>query len=213
VGGDICRSTVVSLAITALGEVLPPQAICRHTARPGDLIVATGCHGRSRGGLELLLNPELGGILTTKERESLIEAHQRPQPRLDVLPHLREIAPEIAIAGMDSSDGLADAVRQICRRSSVGAVLNRSQIAIDPGLIKLVGQEKAWSWVLNGGEDFELILCLPEAAAQQLVAKLGHDAAIIGKITPEPEITVVAPNSLAEKENIALEGGFQHFSN
>ena len=35
VGGDICRSTVVSLAITALGEVSPKRAIYRHLARPG----------------------------------------------------------------------------------------------------------------------------------------------------------------------------------
>ncbi|MEL7523472.1 MAG: thiamine-phosphate kinase, partial [Cyanobacteria bacterium J06553_1] len=151
VGGDICRSTVASLAITALGEVLPQQAICRHAARPGDVIVATGCHGRSRGGLELLLNPELADILELQERSRLIEAHQRPKPRLDVLPHLREITPDMAIAGMDSSDGMADAVRQICHRSGVGARLDRSQITLDPSLIKLAGAETAWSWVLHGG--------------------------------------------------------------
>jgi thiamine-monophosphate kinase len=34
------------------------------------------------------------------------------------------------VAGMDSSDGLADAIFQICRASSVGAVLERTQIPL-----------------------------------------------------------------------------------
>jgi len=210
-GGDICRSTVVSLAITALGEVSSPQAICRHNARSGDAIVATGLHGLSRGGLELLLNPELADLIEVEERSRLIEAHQRPKPRLDVLPHLREIAPDMAIAGMDSSDGMADAVRQICHRSGVGARLDRSQIALDPSLIKLVGAETAWSWALHGGEDFELILCLPKLLAHQLVARLGSHAAIIGKITATPEIVVVDPHNSTVREFLASETEFQHF--
>ena len=137
VGGDICRSTVVSLAITAFGEVLPQRAICRHQARPGDAIVVTGWHGLSRGGLELLLDPSLGSVLTTEESQLLIEAHQRPKPRLDVLPYLTAIPSEIAIAGMDSSDGLRDAIQQICQRSGVGATIERAKIEVFSGLTKL----------------------------------------------------------------------------
>ena len=210
VGGDICRSTVVSLAITALGEVLPARAIHRHAARPGDAIVVTGLHGLSRGGLELLLNPKQQKTLDLKARDRLIEAHQRPKPRLDILPYLKQLPPEIKIAGMDSSDGLADAVTQICQRSGVGAVIDYSKIEILPALIKLAGVETARSWVLNGGEDFELVLCLPEQEASFLVRELNSDATIVGKITAEREIKVVFGDSESE-QNLNADRGFQHF--
>lgn len=214
VGGDICRSTVVSLAITALGEVLPQRAICRHQARPGDVILITGLHGLSRGGLELLLNPGTANTLTREEQERLIKAHQRPQPRLDVLPYLREIPESVAIAGMDSSDGLADAIQQICQRSGVGAIIERSKIQVFSGLTKLAGKETAWSWVLSGGEDFELVLCLPQFYAIKLVEMLGN-AAIIGTITANTVIQIVdSPNLASPKlltEFLNQDRGFQHF--
>jgi thiamine-monophosphate kinase len=215
VGGDICRSKVVSLAITALGEVLPQRAICRHQARPGDAIVITGLHGLSRGGLELLLNPDQANTLTKEEQERLIKAHQRPQPRLDVLPYLREIPESIAIAGMDSSDGLADAIQQICQRSEVGAIIERSGIQVFSGLTKLAGNKMGWSWVLNGGEDFELVLCLPQFYAIKLVEMLGNSAAIIGTITANIAIQIVDSPNLGEAklltEFLNQDRGFQHF--
>ena len=211
VGGDICRSEVVSLAITALGEVLPQQAICRHYARVGDAIVATGLHGLSRAGLELLLYPDKVSMLTTAERDRAIEAHQRPQPRLDVLPYLQEITRTTQIAGMDSSDGLADAVRQICQRSGVGATIDWAKIAVFSGLVKLADESTARSWVLQGGEDFELVLCLPEPKAIALVAKLGGDGAIIGKITANREIMAVDSRNPKFKQNLTELLAFQHF--
>lgn len=211
VGGDICRSTVVSLAITALGEVLPQRAICRHQAQPGDAIVVTGLHGLSRGGLELLLNPDQVNTLTSEESDRLIAAHQRPQPRLDVLECLREMPESMVIAGMDSSDGLGDAIQQLCQRSGVGAVIDGCSIQVFSGLTKLTGYQTAWSWVFQGGEDFELVLCLPEFAAANLVQKLGQDAAIIGSITANSEIIITNVPHGVEEQFFSSGAGFQHF--
>ena len=91
VGGDIVRSPVTTVAITAFGQVSPQHIIRRDRAKVGNAIVVTGCHGASRGGLELLLNPDLKTSLSVCDREALIKAHQRPKPRLDVLPILWEI--------------------------------------------------------------------------------------------------------------------------
>jgi thiamine-monophosphate kinase len=210
VGGDICRSTVVSLAITALGEVLPQQAICRHQAQPGDAIVITGLHGLSRGGLELLLNREQANTLTPEESDRLIIAHQRPRPRLDVLEYLQEMEP-MAIAGMDSSDGLGDAIQQLCQRSGMGAVIDGSSIQVFSGLTKLAGNQTAWSWVFQGGEDFELVLCLPESAAVNLVQKLGQEAAIIGSITANSEIIITDIQEEIRERIFSSGARFQHF--
>uniref|UniRef100_UPI00403E6B0D thiamine-phosphate kinase n=1 Tax=Microcoleus sp. TaxID=44472 RepID=UPI00403E6B0D len=91
VGGDVVRSPVVTVAITAFGQVEFDRTIRRSNARSNWAIVATGVHGASRAGLELLLNPEFGQNLTEVDRASLILAHQRPKPRLDVLPVVWEI--------------------------------------------------------------------------------------------------------------------------
>ncbi|MEL6441542.1 MAG: thiamine-phosphate kinase [Cyanobacteria bacterium J06621_8] len=211
VGGDICRSTVTSLAITALGEVDPAKAIRRNAARPGDAILVTGLHGLSRGGLELLLTPSKGESLSPGERGQLITAHQRPQARLDVLPHLMQIPPEIAIAGMDSSDGLADAIRQICLASGVGAVIDYQRLTISSGLLQLAGRKTASEWMLNGGEDYELVLCLPPEFASKLVQDLGTNASLIGHITAPPAIKLVDTSGLIPEEILSINKGFQHF--
>lgn len=211
VGGDICRSTVITVAISAFGQVLPERVIRRDRAQVGDAIVVTGVHGASRAGLELLLHPEIGNNLTNAEREELIAAHQRPQPRLDVIQYLAEIETTRAIAGMDSSDGLADAIVQICRSSGVGATLDRRAIPIPSVLKKLVAKEKLWEWVLYGGEDFELVLCLPPLVAEILIAKLRKNAAIVGKITNNDEIILANNLDGDSPESLNPIEGFQHF--
>lgn len=215
VGGDICRSPVISLSITAFGQVSPNRTIKRTTAKVGDAIVVTGIHGASRAGLELLLNPELGKNLTVAERSLLILAHQRPRPRLDVLPILWNILVDasscLRVAGMDSSDGLADAVLQLCRASGVGATIERSLIPLPPVLNQLASSEQVWDWVLYGGEDFELVLCLPSEPAEALVEQLGESAAVIGYIAPGNEVWLRDSTGVYGDEVLTLSRGFQHF--
>jgi len=216
VGGDICRSPVISVSITAFGQVCPYRTLRRSVAQVGDAIVVTGVHGASRGGLELLLNPECGLHLSQAECISLIRAHQRPQPRLDVLPILwnsLDSRSPISLAGMDSSDGLADAVVQLCRASGVGAVVERSTIPLPPILSQLVSPQQVWDWVLYGGEDFELVLCLPTKLAEVLVEKLGEGAAVIGKIMTGNQVWLKDSTGTYADEELTLSRGFQHFRN
>ena len=125
-GGDLCRGPHRSLAITALGAVSAHQALYRHRAQADQSLVSTGIHGASRAGLALLLG-ELAGAKDTGQR--WIAAHQRPRPRFDAIATLRCLTPTVAaVAAMDSSDGLADAVIQICHQSQVGATLIKSQL-------------------------------------------------------------------------------------
>lgn len=204
VGGDICRSSVISVSITALGSVLPNRIISRFLAKAGDAIVITGCHGLSRAGLELLLHPEIGKNLEQNSRNILIQAHQRFIPRLDVLDLLWNFT-DSSIAGMDSSDGLADAIVQICRCSQVGAKIDQNAIPIHSALRNFVSDEQAIEWALYGGEDFELVLCLPLEIAEAFVETIGQDAAIIGHITTEKEVRI-------NERLLNLAQGYQHFS-
>lgn len=210
-GGDICRSSQIMVSITALGSVFRDQVIRRSTAQVGDKIVITGEHGLSRGGLELLLYPEKGKNLSETERNKLIKAHQCPLPRLDVISilHQREKMP--SVTGMDSSDGLADAIIQICRCSGVGAQIKRELLPFSSELVKWVGVETALNWTLYGGEDFELVLCLSEKIARELVDKIGGKAAIIGEIISESTVTLVSEKNKDFVRKLTLKEGFQHF--
>ncbi|MEC4982952.1 MAG: thiamine-phosphate kinase [Oscillatoria sp. PMC 1076.18] len=210
-GGDICRSEVITVSITAFGEVRRSHAITRSAAQPGDAIVVTGYHGSSRAGLELLLAPQKGQHLNPQAREFLLRAHQRPQPRLDLLPHLLEIVKENSVAGMDSSDGLADAIMQICQCSNLSAQIDLAKIPLHPALLKLASPEQALEWALYGGEDFELVLCLPQPHAVALVAKLGDSAAIIGKITTEKPIQLQDSQGKYAQQPLDISQRFQHF--
>ncbi|MEH2388523.1 MAG: thiamine-phosphate kinase [Nostoc sp.] len=230
VGGDIVRSPVTTLAITAFGQVHPSQIIRRSAAVVGDAIVVTGVHGASHAGLELLLHPELGKNLKDAERTALIRAHQRPQPRLDVLPilwkifdsqskiqvgleaHQRcDLKSKIPVAGMDSSDGLADAIIQICRASGVGAVLERRQIPVPKTFNHWLTPEQALEYALYGGEDFELVLCLPQDLASALVQHLGEGAAIAGSITAGSTVLLHDEQKKFPDQVLNLSQGFQHF--
>jgi thiamine-monophosphate kinase len=193
-GGDVVRSSVVFISITAVG-CTDGFVIKRSVAQPGDWIVVTGDHGLSRAGLAALT----GEVEQTIPE--FIRAHRRPHPRLDVVPVLHSLGVS-RVAGMDSSDGLADAVAQICRASGVGAVL-RQDIAIHP-LLKATCAQQAWEWFWYGGEDFELVLTLPPEPAQALVQRLGHPAQVIGEIIPGEHV-VWGETALPAR------GGFQHF--
>ncbi|WP_414513608.1 thiamine-phosphate kinase [Nostoc sp. PCC 9305] len=214
VGGDVVRSPVTTLAITAFGQVNPSQIIRRSAAVVGDAIVVTGVHGASHAGLELLLHPELGQNLNNEEKTALIRAHQRPQPRLDVLPILWKILTpnsQLFIAGMDSSDGLADAIIQICRASGVGAVLEHRQIPVPKTFNHWLPSEQALKYALYGGEDFELVLCLPQELALALVQHLGEGAAIAGRITAGSIVILHDEQKKFPDQVLNLSQGFQHF--
>ncbi len=213
VGGDCCRSPIRSLSITALGQVPIGQALRRSAAQLGDLIVATGVHGASRSGLELL---ELGSrgvgsraVGDDEIQNTWVRAHQYPVPRLDGVASLRSIDGFDAarVAAMDSSDGLADAVVQICRNSGVGARLERSALPIPIGLVDWQGAETALNWTLYGGEDFELILCLSGALALELCDR-HPEAIIIGEITTGTKVWIGTGNDAIE---LSLDRGFRHF--
>jgi thiamine-monophosphate kinase len=204
VGGDLSRSEQRFLAIAAMGDVPSERVIRRSQARPGDWLVATGAHGSARAGLELLLHPERATSLSEEERQNLIAAHQFPQPRLDLLP----LWPELwelgdRIGGMDTSDGLADAIVQVCQASGVGAEIDPACLPQSPALTQGFPLN-ALEWSLYGGEDFELLLSLPPRAAEYLLEHV-PTARAIGTVVNSDKIELV------DMGDLTPDRAFQHF--
>ncbi|NJM99463.1 MAG: thiamine-phosphate kinase [Phormidesmis sp. RL_2_1] len=210
VGGDLCRAAQKTVAITAVGQVRAGQAIRRDTAVPGLSVVVTGAHGASRAGLALLLG-EVEGDQRSAAAMGWIKAHQTPVPRFDAIAQLHSLidtaVPYPTMAGMDSSDGLANALLQLSRSSQVGMDIVRSHIPLPPGLSAVVGPETAFDWALYGGEDFELVLCLPPDLAAKFVQVSG---AIIGTTTGTGAVQLLP--SVESRRRITLtHQSFKHF--
>ena len=196
------------ISITAIGEMATPR-LHRGNALPGDYIVSTGFHGLSRLGLALLTSEKLPSSVEISPSliNKAIKAHKRPYPAVEALKELIQCKPESMswrAAGTDSSDGLLEAIRGICHSSNCQAVLSKNCVLKDPDWPK----DSIWNdWVLNGGEDYELILSLPKNWAEALSKKL-KSAQIIGFIKEgKPNIFWES----LEPINIEQSSLFQHF--
>ena len=205
-GGDCSSGSERVLAITALGR-LSPLRLLRHGAEPGDLLMTSGPHGLSRLGLALLrdeVDPSSSDLSAELQRQA-IERHRRPVPRFDALNELLRCKPADLpwrAGGTDSSDGLLAAVQGLCQASGCGAVLRRSQLPRPSGW----PQGERWDdWCLAGGEDFELVLTLPQAWAdawQQLVP----GSRCLGRMTADKDQIL-----WDDTTPMTVHGGFDHY--
>ena len=208
IGGDCSCGETKMISITAIGE-MNQLRLHRGNAVPGDYIVSTGFHGLSRLGLALLRSEHLPSEVQISPNltNRAINAHKRPYPALEGLKALKECKPESMswrAAGTDSSDGLIESIRGICESSDCQAVLSKTSILKDPDW----PEDSIWDeWILNGGEDYELILTLPKAWAEAL-SKNFKSAQIIGFIKKgQPNISW----DNLEPINIEQSSLFQHF--
>ena len=210
-GGDtnVSRDRWV-ISVTQLGEVPPARAVLRSGAQPGDLLLVTGSLGDSKAGLELLFKY---GLETAAElNPRAVEAHLRPKPRVGE-------AIAAAVAGrvhalMDISDGLAADLPKLCAASGVGAIVAAESLPISNALTAAAQQLdcEALQLALQGGEDYELLLAVPESDADIIRAAVssstGTQVTIIGSITAGPDVLAEMPDGT----RAPLSGGWEHFS-
>ena len=178
-GGDCSGGQQRMLAVTAIGH-LGPLRLLRSAAQPGDKVVVSGTHGLSRLGLALLQkDPAIEALNLAPELvQTALHCHQRPTPRLDALHQLIHCKPDglpWRAGGTDSSDGLLQALKQLSQASTC-------QILLDPNALPV---HALWprgalrqEWCLNGGEDFELVLSLPDSWAKAWIRKVPESRCI-----------------------------------
>jgi thiamine-monophosphate kinase len=150
VGGDITGSDKIFISVTAIGSTKGRKISSRSNAKIGYKVIVSGEHGNSAKGLEIL---QSNLDLTEIKSEKFINAHLMPVAQRDFS---TQIATNINCdyAMMDTSDGLADALMQIAKASSVTLCVDTSRIPHDLD----VELDK----VLYGGEDYQLIAVVPE---------------------------------------------------
>jgi len=194
VGGDTTRGPVLTINVTALGEVPSGVALYRAGARPGDDIWVSGELG---GAALALAHPELAAVAARLHR---------PEPRVELGERLRGLAR----AAIDVSDGLAGDLGHILERSHVGAVIEYERI---PRPAAFGGfRELERDCVLSGGDDYELAFTAAQAQRGE-IESLGRELKLplarIGAIQSGPAKLVVLD---AAGKPMAHRGGFDHFA-
>jgi thiamine-monophosphate kinase len=193
VGGDTTRGPVLTLSVTALGEVPADLALTRAGACPGDDVWVSG---------------ELGGAALALVHPEIAEAAQRlhwPEPRVELGERLRGLAH----AAIDVSDGLTGDLGHILERSEVGAVIRYEDVP-RPSLFRNFKTLES-DCVLSGGDDYELLFTAPQDKRKEIEAlstQLNIRLSRIGAIQPAPAKLVVLD---AAGKPLAWRPAFDHF--
>jgi thiamine-monophosphate kinase len=171
-GGDTDSHQELTITGTALGFVEKDLVLRRRGARAGDLLCTTGALGAAGGGLWAWQNGVESEFVT-----SLLE----PEPRLK---EGRALAKSRAVtAMMDNSDGLALSLSDLSEVSRVGFLVYEEKLPIAPGLVEMVGHEKAQELVMSAGGDFELVFTVrPDGL---WAARRACDLTVIGEVVEE----------------------------
>lgn len=158
VGGDLSASSVLTIAVTAFGDLEGRDPITRSGARVGDVVAHAGVRGAAARGLAMLF--DAGTDASGEPDRDLAEALRARHPEL-----IRaQLAPEppvsagvtAAVAGatamLDVSDGLARDARRLAEASSVAIDFDAAALGADVRL------------ALAGAEDHGLLATFPPGA-------------------------------------------------
>lgn len=193
-GGDTVTSNQgLVITVSAFGEIESDAAICRNSAKPGDVVAVSHTIGDSGGGLDVLLKGKQGYT-------ALKKAHQFPVPQVQLG---RLLVKHHGHSLNDISDGLASEANEIAQASGVDLHLVRDDIPCSKELQEWANEshQSVWQFVFNGGEDYELIFTISAEDFKTLqneypeVTKIGTVTVGSGQVflCHDGEETILAP--------------------
>jgi thiamine-monophosphate kinase len=213
-GGNLTRiEGPLVIDITVLGTVKRRQVLTRSGARAGDDLYVSGTVGTAAAGLQMLqarARPSATGDGRGRAGgESCITRYLYPEPRLRLGSLLGRN--RAAMACMDSSDGLADAVRQLAEASGVGATIEAEAVPLEPDARRWFEERgtDAVREAITGGDDYELLIAVRPRVRGRLTAALRHGGTPLTRIG-----TCTADRALVLRQNGAgqpLPRGYSHF--
>jgi thiamine-monophosphate kinase len=204
VGGDTTRGAL-TIAITAIGEVPPGQALRRSGARAGDDVWVSG----HLGAAALALAYRQARLFMEQiDAARVLPALYLPTPRVALGIALRGIAR----SAIDISDGLLADLGHILEASTVGAELDFAALPIPDVARAYLHEPVARDCILAGGDDYELCFT---AAADQREAVLA--AGVAGGVSVTRIGTITQARGLvvrdADGQPLQIERtGYDHFT-
>jgi thiamine-monophosphate kinase len=119
----------------------------------------SGTLGDAAAGLAILKGEV--SVSCPDAEQALRDRFARPAARLA----LGQALTGTASAAIDISDGLLADAGHLAAASDIGIELYSAQIPLSDALRSLDDTEQALRWALAGGDDYELLFCLPPAVA------------------------------------------------
>ncbi|HXU98505.1 MAG TPA: thiamine-phosphate kinase [Jiangellaceae bacterium] len=176
VGGDVVRSDVVVVAMTALGDLRGRAPVTRAGARPGDVVAVCGRLGWAEAGFRVLSR----GFRSPRV---LVEAHRRPVVPYHAGPQAAELG---ATAMCDVSDGLLGDLGHVAQASGVAVDIVSGAFDV-PAPIRdaaaAIGAEPL-DWILTGGDDNALVATFPAEVP------LPEPWRVVGRVSAGEGVTV-----------------------
>ena len=205
-GGDLVRTPMLTIAITAVGEVRASNLKLRSGGYAGDVLAVTGELGASSAGLQIALG---SATLPHDVAQAALLAHRHPLPRLREGAWLA--ASRHVHAMMDCSDGLSTDLDRLCAASRVGAIVDAVPVAPSVLALATMQGEDPIDAATRGGEDFELLVAIAPRAfphlAMRFEAHFGRPLRRIGTLTKAMGLVV-----LKGAEHVPLvRSGWDHF--
>jgi thiamine-monophosphate kinase len=176
VGGDLSASSVITVAVTALGDLGGRAPVLRSGARPGDVVAIAGRIGQAAAGYTVLSR----GFRSPKV---LVEAYRRPAVPYWAGPAAADLG---ATAMIDVSDGLLADVGHVADASRVGIDIRRDAFELTQPMVDAAAAlgVDPYGWVLTGGDDHPLVATFPPDGA------LPEPWRVIGRVTEGGGVTV-----------------------
>jgi thiamine-monophosphate kinase len=212
-GGDTVSSPkCFFINVTIIGETKKGKLFTRKGAKKGDLIFTTGTLGDSSLGLKI--QSEKKWKCSAKSRKHLLAKHLTPTPRLKESQLLVQSTFKIN-SMIDISDGLVQDLHHICKQSGTGALIFEEKLPQSSAFSKVCSENnlRLAPFVLNGGEDYELLFTLPVDGVKKLYWQFEKAEALvthIGEITQQSEkVSLLKKNG--KREILPQSSGFNHF--
>ena len=206
IGGDITGSDKIIISVCAIGQKISKYSASRKNAKKDDYILVTGDFGASASGFHALSN----FLYADKE---LIERHINPTPRIKEAKELAKIVKN-NITIMDCSDGLVDALYKISKESMHTIKIDINDVPISKKTKDFCNQNELdyKHFAKWGGEDFELLVCVPEEVYTELDENLFK---LIGTVQNKDNNPCVIIQDGEKQENITKtifeNKSFNHF--
>lgn len=195
-GGDLTGGSGMAVTVTAFGRAGRP--LSRRGARAGDGVWVTGVLGGARAAL---VDWQEGRTPPTAARL----AFARPQSRHRAAAWL---ASQGATAMMDISDGLAGDAPHLAAASGVALEIELARVPVHPSVHAVAARygEPATHFAAVGGEDYELLVTLPDhfAAGGYADAATGVALTRVGTVLPGREARFLESGQVVPLE------GFRH---